>query len=78
MVTQKNSIENSNETLLVNGLKYEYQPPMNVLNLLQYFGFNTNIIVVDYNGTILSKSRWQKTNLKQNDSLEILTIAGGG
>ena len=36
------------------------------------------LIVVDYNGVILQKEFWSKTTLKANDSLEILTIAGGG
>lgn len=43
-----------------------------------YLNFNTNLIVIDYNGSILQKEFWHKTNIKPNDNIEILTIAGGG
>jgi sulfur carrier protein len=45
---------------------------------MNYLGFNKNVIVIDYNGTILEKKNWEKTVLKTGDSLEILSIAGGG
>jgi thiamine biosynthesis protein ThiS len=41
-------------------------------------GFNQNVIVLDYNGTILEKNRWKQTYLQNKDYLEILSIAGGG
>ena len=51
---------------------------MSILQLLTYLGFNTKVIVVDYNGDILQKENWMSTKIRTNDSLEILTIAGGG
>ena len=66
------------EIIFLNGLTYKYKVPMTVMSLLSYVEFNTRIIVVDYNGQILPKDLWQKTNLKKGDSIEILTIAGGG
>ena len=64
--------------LNINGLLYEYQPPMSTFDLLTYLGFNTNLILVDYNGTLLPKEQWEVLSLKEGDSLEILTLAGGG
>jgi len=78
MVALAKSINFSNESLVLNGLFYEYKPPMTIMSLLEYLGFNTQIIIVDYNGAILPKEVWQKKYLKKNDSIEILTIAGGG
>jgi len=46
--------------------------------LLNYLGFNTALIVVDYNGSILPKEFWSCTTLQTNDTIEILTVAGGG
>ena len=51
---------------------------MTIMSLLEYLGFNIKVIIVDYNGSILPKEVWQKKYLKENDSIEILTIAGGG
>ena len=64
--------------LNINGLLYEYQPPMSTFDLLTYLGFNTDLILVDYNGTLLPKEQWGVLSLKEGDSLEILTLAGGG
>ena len=64
--------------LNINGVLYEYQPPMSTFDLLTYLGFNTDLILVDYNGTLLPKEQWEVLSLKEGDSLEILTLAGGG
>lgn len=64
--------------LTINGERYKYTNSFTVFSLLKYLGFNKNLIVVDYNGTILQKEFWDKTYLKTHDSLEILTVAGGG
>ena len=77
MALAKN-LEVEKEIIFLNGLTYKYKVPMTVMSLLSYVEFNTRIIVVDYNGQILPKDLWQKTNLKKGDSIEILTIAGGG
>ena len=45
---------------------------------MNYLGFNQRVVVIDYNGFILEKSLWGKTFVKNNDLLEILSIAGGG
>ena len=60
--------------LKINGLPYEYNPPMTPYELLTYLGFNTELILVDYNGTLLPKEQWELLPLKDNDSLEILTL----
>lgn len=64
--------------LKINGLSYEYRAPISPYELLIYLGFNTELILVDYNGTLLPKEQWKLLSLKDNDSLEILTLAGGG
>ena len=47
------------------------------IEFLDYLGFNKNVIVIDYNGSFRKKSL-AKNFLKDNDALEILSIAGGG
>ena len=66
--------------LKINGSFYIYKlsASYNVMDLLSYLGFNKNVVVIDYNGSILEKLSWDKTLLCHNDSLEILSIAGGG
>lgn len=64
--------------ILINGLEYRFRAPLTIFELLNYLGFNTNLVVVDYNKSILQKEFWPSTTLQANDKIEILTIAGGG
>ena len=64
--------------LILNGEPYIYKVPFTLSTLLNYLGFNTALIVVDYNGSILPKEFWSRTTLQTNDTIEILTVAGGG
>ena len=64
--------------LKINGLAYIFTSVLTILDLITYLGFNTNVIVIDYNGVILEKNLWKKTFLQNDDFLEILSIAGGG
>ena len=62
----------------INGLKFAYKTPFSMLELINYMGFNKNVIVIDYNGYILDANIWKTTFLRDNDSVEILSMAGGG
>ena len=41
--------------ILVNGSPYAYKSPMSAYELIEYLGFNINLILLDYNGLILQK-----------------------
>ena len=64
--------------LYINGNLYKADISLTIFSLLNYLGFKLDLVVIDYNGTILTKDRWSLTTLKNKDNLEILTIAGGG
>lgn len=64
--------------VLINGALYQCTNSFTIFSLLSYLGFNTNLIVIDYNGVILPKESWNRTGLNTNDRIEILTLAGGG
>ena len=71
-------MKHSKKILNINGLKYLFKTTLTILELMDYLGFNKNVIVIDYNGIILERNLWKKTYLKNGDFLEILSIAGGG
>ena len=62
----------------LNGLVYESAETFTLLYLLNYFGFNVQTLLIDYNGIIMQKEYWDKIKIKEKDRIEILTIAGGG
>jgi sulfur carrier protein len=41
-------------------------------------GMNPQLVVVEYNGEILGRSHWSTTELQAGDTLEVVTIVGGG
>ena len=56
-----------------------YENPMLSLNnFLIIHNINTNNIVVEINGSIITKSLWGQYVLKENDKIEIVTAVGGG
>ncbi len=47
-------------------------------NVLEDLGHNHRQIVVEYNGVIIPPRKWGQQKVKDEDSLEIVTIVGGG
>tara|TARA_Y100001968_G_C19251573_1_gene664681 strand:- start:240 stop:449 length:210 start_codon:yes stop_codon:yes gene_type:complete len=67
--------------LIVNGQKKELKLKTNSPKLdeiIELLGYDSRLIVVEFNGIILPSSKWSIQNVKDRDSLEIVTIVGGG
>lgn len=64
--------------LTLNGILYEYEKSITIIELLEYLGFNIDVVLVDYNGTIIQRGYWSTIQIKDKDNLEIVTLAGGG
>ena len=45
---------------------------------LKLMGYNPNTVVVELNNLIVNSLKWDQVNLKEGDSLEIVSIVGGG
>jgi sulfur carrier protein len=46
--------------------------------LLQKLGYRPELVVVELNGSILSRSQWSQRIVVDGDQLEVVTIVGGG
>lgn len=68
----------SNLTLQVNGEPRTCPPNTKLPQLLQQLGLNPRLIAVEYNGEILHRQFWTDTQIQSGDTLEIVTIVGGG
>ena len=67
--------------LQINGKSKSIEPsttPLNLANLIEHLGHHPRLIVVEFNGSILTPENWQSQEVKDGDSLEIVTIVGGG
>ncbi len=47
-------------------------------NLVRHLGYDPRLIVVEFNGTILTPEHWKQQKVRDGDSIEIVTIVGGG
>ncbi len=64
--------------VLVNGKDVEVEPDTTVADYLAEKGFHDRLVVVELNGTILSRRTFDSTVLAQGDTVEVVHFVGGG
>ena len=62
----------------LNGQKYGTNDNLSLLELVKYFNYNTALLVLEYNNLICKRKNWNKIFIQNNDTIEIVTIVGGG
>ena len=68
-------------TLMVNGETRVLDPapdPASLVAVVALLANNPQLVVAEHNGVIAPRSRWDSIVVKNNDTLEIVTIVGGG
>ncbi len=68
-------------TLMVNGETRVLDPapaPATLAAVVAQLANNPQLVVAEHNGVIASRSRWDSILVKDDDTLEIVTIVGGG
>lgn len=66
------------KTFFVNGEEYYTINEISLLDLVNYFDYNSSLLVLEYNNFICNKKNWDKILILNNDKIEIVTIVGGG
>lgn len=64
--------------LKVNGKEHRVSHNINVFSLLQDLYSSNLACIVEVNGQMVRKAQWSETWLKDQDSIEILRLVGGG
>lgn len=64
--------------LIVNGEDREFSPSLTVASLLVQLGMKADRVAVELNRDLLPRERWDKTQLSDDDKLEIVHFVGGG
>lgn len=64
--------------MIINGNKTDKYIGQSVLLMLDDMKYKTSYVAVEYNGEILPKNEYDKTILKENDTLEVVSFVGGG
>jgi thiamine biosynthesis protein ThiS len=65
-------------TLQINGKHVELERPTPLLAYLEQLGVNPKAVAVEHNGTILERAAYGGVTLKQDDTVEIVRMVGGG
>jgi sulfur carrier protein len=65
-------------TFFFNGEEFYVTQTITLSELIEYFAYESTLFVVEYNNFICNKSKWNKILIKKNDTIEIITIVGGG
>ena len=66
------------KNFFLNGDKYYIKKKITLLQLINYFNYNTSLLVLEYNNSICNKKNWNNIWISNNDKIEIVTIVGGG
>ena len=62
----------------LNGKKVVIKSNYSILDLLKKYKLTNKKIAIEYNGTIIPKTNYNKKFLKNNDKVEIVHFIGGG
>lgn len=66
-------------TIQVNGEQRQLDAGANSLAaVVEQLGHHPKLVVVEFNGLILTPDRWADQPVHDGDSLEVVTIVGGG
>lgn len=65
-------------TFFFNGEEYYITQTISLQQLIEYFAYQSTLFVVEYNNFICNKNKWKEITIQKNDSIEIITIVGGG
>jgi sulfur carrier protein len=71
-------MSNATIGIRLNGEAVHCPAGLNLLQLLEHLGYRPQLVVVEFNGTILPRQRWPEQPVREADGLEVVTIVGGG
>lgn len=65
-------------TIFINGDPFNCDSRMSLHDILVYLRININTVIIEYNYSIIQKEDFSNVYLKDNDSIEVISIVGGG
>jgi len=62
----------------LNGEEFFITTDLTLLEIINYFNYNSSLLVLEYNNLICPKENWHTIYINDKDKIEIVTIVGGG
>ncbi len=64
--------------ITLNGQVKEFPSTPNLENIIGQFCKNKNPVIAELNGEIIKNPQWEKTIIKEGDTIELVSFVGGG
>lgn len=64
--------------IILNGKEKDIPGPISINDLFSLLKFDPSKAVVEHNRKILKQDEWDRTVLKKNDKVEVISFVGGG
>lgn len=64
--------------IFINGDLKKFPKETNIVSLLEILNISSKHIAIEINESLIFRSDWEKTNLKDEDKVEIVKAIGGG
>jgi sulfur carrier protein len=64
--------------IALNGERHRCRAGLSLQELLLELGYQPRLVVVEYNGSILPRQAWPTQAVLESDTVEVVTIVGGG
>jgi sulfur carrier protein len=64
--------------IFINGDLKKFPQEVNIVSILESLNISSKHIAIEINESLIFKSDWEKTNLKDGDKVEIVKAIGGG
>lgn len=64
--------------VFVNGEQQQFEEGTTVQDILDHYGIEAKRMAVERNATVVKRSTWATTEVRQDDRLELLEFVGGG
>ena len=65
-------------TITLNGEPFELNGPLTVTELLSHLEIDARRVAVEHNITVLKRTAFDETILREGDEVEIVNFVGGG
>jgi sulfur carrier protein len=64
--------------IFINGDLKKFPREINIVSVLESLNISSKHIAIEINESLIFRSDWEKTNLKDEDKVEIVKAIGGG
>ena len=62
----------------LNGQYYYTTQDLTISDIIRYFNYQDSLLVLELNQWVCNKTKWSRTVITNYDTLEIISIVGGG